>query len=198
MSTNFYKDVAQRATTKFRNHTAKLQDLGDVKILDWRNKDGGSVYAIRYLFDDKYCNLTVTGDCGTLIATNFDNMKYEKVSDFFGNYDYFASKVKAMNGGPYVFDRYDALEDAAEMLRLKDPSEELFEAAMEELSDISLFEGEKFILTNNSWNELEHVELVDSNFWEWLPRCGKRVSPAVIYILTGLEMSIKQLVGSRK
>ena len=189
---SIYQDVVLRATMKFQDHVARLQDLGDVKILEWKNKDGGSVYAIRYLFDEKNCSLTVTGDCGTLVAENFDNMTFEKVSGFFGNYEYFASKVKAMRGGPYEFDRDNALEDAAEMLRYTNPSDELFEEAIKEIEDIPTEDG-KFILTNNSWDELDHVRMIDPNFWSWLPRCGKRISPAVIYIIIGLELAMKQL-----
>ena len=183
----------ENALKKFQNHVAELQDLGDVKIITWKNADGSSAYSIRYLFDEKICTLLITGDCGTLTAVNFDNMVFDRISDFFGSYEYFASKVVAMkNGGPYAYNRTLALEQAKEYLSLHEPEKEALDAAMKTLEDLD-FSDEKGFLDDG--RSLSDVRSVDQNYWEWIGKCGKHINTSVIYMLTGLELAVKQLKG---
>lgn len=75
----------------FKNHIAKFTDYGNIKILDFKNPNS-SEYRIRFLFEEDYCRLHISGDLGELIATNYSNMTYEKFSGFVNDVDYFKEK----------------------------------------------------------------------------------------------------------
>lgn len=65
----------------FKNHEAKFIDYGNIKILDFKNPSS-SHYRIRFMFEEDYCKLHISGNLGELIATNYNNMTFEKFSDF--------------------------------------------------------------------------------------------------------------------
>lgn len=67
----------ERAKRNFRNHVATFTDYGNIKMLDFKRPDSNE-YRIRFLFEEDYCRLHISGDLGALIATNFMNMTYEK------------------------------------------------------------------------------------------------------------------------
>ena len=57
----------------FKNHVATFTDYGNIKILDFQ-EPGKSHYRIRFLFEEDYYRLHISGDLGELIATNYINM----------------------------------------------------------------------------------------------------------------------------
>jgi len=57
----------------FKNHVATFTDYGNIKILDFQ-EPGKSHYRIRFLFEEDYYRLHISGDLGELIATNYNNM----------------------------------------------------------------------------------------------------------------------------
>ena len=98
----------------FKNHKAVLTDYGNIKILDFKNPDS-SHYRIRFLFEEDYCRLHISGDLGELVATNYSNMTYGKFSDFVNNVDYFKEKIDCNNRKLYVYDENQAREELLEM-----------------------------------------------------------------------------------
>lgn len=98
----------------FKNHIAKLTNYGNIKILDFKNPNS-SEYRIRFLFEEDYCRLHISGDLGELIATNYSNMTYEKFSDFVNNVDYFKEKIDCNNRKLYVYDEDQAMKELLEM-----------------------------------------------------------------------------------
>ena len=68
----------------FKNHIASFTDYGNIKILDFRNPESVE-YRIRFLFEEDYCRLHISGDLGELIACNYNNMPYEGFADFVNN-----------------------------------------------------------------------------------------------------------------
>lgn len=93
----------------FENHEATFQDLGNIKILDF--KEPGSInYMIRFLFEEDYCCLHISGDLGHLIATNYNNMTYEGFSDFVHNPGYFSQKIRCMDRERFNWDYNLAVE----------------------------------------------------------------------------------------
>ena len=98
----------------FKNHIAKFTDYGNIKILDFKNPNS-SDYRIRFLFEEDYCRLHISGDLGELIATNYSNMTYGKFSDFVNNVDYFKEKIDCNNRKLYVYDEDQAREELLEM-----------------------------------------------------------------------------------
>jgi hypothetical protein len=94
----------------FENHEATFQDLGNIKILDFK-QPGSNHYRIRFLFEEDYYRLHISGDLGHLIATNFKNMTYEGFSDFVHNPSYFSRKINCMDRDRYSYDQYLAANE---------------------------------------------------------------------------------------
>lgn len=94
----------------FENHEATFQDLGNIKILDFK-EPGSNHYRIRFLFEEDYYRLHISGDLGHLIATNYKNMTYEGFRDFVHNPGYFATKIDCMDRDRFVWDYNLALEE---------------------------------------------------------------------------------------
>ena len=103
----------------FKNHIAKFTDYGNIKILDFKNPNS-SDYRIRFLFEEDYCRLHISGDLGELIATNYSNMTYERFSDFVNDIDYFKEKIDCNNRKLYVYDEDQAREELLEMAEKHD------------------------------------------------------------------------------
>ena len=67
------KEWLERQKENFKKHKANLMDYGNIKVLDFKNPDSNE-YRIRFLFEEDYCRLHITGDLGSLIACNFYNI----------------------------------------------------------------------------------------------------------------------------
>ena len=99
----------------FKNHVAKFTDYGNIKILDFVNLNS-SHYRIRFLFEEDYCKLHISGDLGELIATNYSNMTYEKFSDFVNDIGYFEGKIDCHSRKIYLYNEEDAKEDIKDII----------------------------------------------------------------------------------
>ena len=66
---------------KFKDHKATFTDYGNIKILDFK-KPNSTEYRIRFLFEEDYCRLHISGDLGQLVATNYRNMCWNGFNDF--------------------------------------------------------------------------------------------------------------------
>lgn len=106
----------ERAKRCFKNHKATLTDYGNIKILDFKNPES-SEYRIRFLFEEDYCRLHISGDLGELIATNYNNMTYEKFArDFVNNVGYFEEKIDCHSRDLYVYDEDDVKKDLKKII----------------------------------------------------------------------------------
>lgn len=105
----------ERQKEHFKNHIATFTDYGNIKILDFKEPNT-SHYRIRFLFEEDYCRLHISGDLGELISTNYNNMTYEKFSDFVNNVDYFRGKIDCHSRNIYTYDEDDAKCDIKELL----------------------------------------------------------------------------------
>lgn len=99
----------------FKDHVAAFTDYGNIKILDFKNPNS-SHYRIRFLFEEDYYRLHISGDLGELMASNCYNMTYEKFSDFVNNIGYFESKIDCHSRKIYVYDEDVAKEDLKKYL----------------------------------------------------------------------------------
>lgn len=101
----------------FKNHIATFNDYGNIKIIDFKKPDSIE-YRIRFIFEDDYYRLHISGDVGELIAINYYNMTYD---DFIENYVndsyYFEEKIKCMNRGIYFYDIEKAKEDILNLFK---------------------------------------------------------------------------------
>lgn len=103
----------------FKEHVATFTDYGNIKILDFKKPDS-SEYRIRFLFEEDYCRLHISGDLGDLIASNYNNMVYEKFSDFVNDVEYFESKIDCHNRKIHVYDEDQAREELLETAKKHD------------------------------------------------------------------------------
>lgn len=110
----------------FKNHVAKFTDYGNIKIVDFKRPDSNE-YRIRFLFEEDYYKLHISGDLGVLIATNYYNMTFEGFSDFVNNVGYFRKKVDCHDRPFYVYDYDDAKKDLKELLEEWDMMEEILQ-----------------------------------------------------------------------
>lgn len=136
----------------FKNHVAALSDYGNIKVLDFKNP-GSSNYQIRFIFEEDYCRLHISGDLGYLSAFNPDNMTYEGFSDFIDNIDYFKEKIVSHDRPIYKYDYDKALKDLKNLFYEyevedkiieypdEDHDEQLESAAKECLKDFSRHTG---------------------------------------------------------
>lgn len=111
---------------RFVNHVAKFTDYGNIKIVDFKMPDSGE-YRIRFLFEEDYCRLHISGDLGELIATNYNNMTFKGFSDFVNNIGYFKEKIDCHNRRIYTYDSGDAKKDLKELLEEWDMMEEVLQ-----------------------------------------------------------------------
>lgn len=103
----------------FKNHIVTFTDYGNIKILDFKDPNS-SAYRIRFLFEEDYCRLHISGDLGELIASNYKNMVYEKFSDFVNNVGYFETKIDCHNRNIYYYDEDKARKELLEMAEKDD------------------------------------------------------------------------------
>ena len=69
------------------------------------------------MFEEDYCRLHISGDLGELIASNYNNMTYEKFSDFVNDVGYFEQKIDCHNRPIYTYDEDKAREELLKMAK---------------------------------------------------------------------------------
>ena len=106
----------EKEKENFKNHIAKLTDYGNIKILDFKRPDS-SHYRIRFLFEEDYCRLHISGDLGELVATNYKNMTFDGFTDFVNNTGYFEEKINCHSRAIYFYDEDLARETLAEQIK---------------------------------------------------------------------------------
>lgn len=106
----------ERQKNNFKDHVATFTDYGNIKVLDFK-KPGSSHYRIRFLFEEDYCRLHISGDLGELIAVNYNNMTYDCFSDFVNDVGYFESKVVCHSRDLYYYDEDKARKEIVELLK---------------------------------------------------------------------------------
>lgn len=109
----------EKQKENFKNHVAKFNDYGNIKIIDFKAPDTNN-YRIRFLFEEDYCRLHISGDLGELIATNYNNMTYEKFSDFVNNIGYFEEKIDCHSRSIYFYDEIKARLDLKKYIEEND------------------------------------------------------------------------------
>lgn len=114
----------ERQKENFKNHIAKLTDYGNIKILDFKEPDTSN-YRIRFIFEEDYCRLHISGDLGELQATNYNNMTYEGFKDYVDNIGYFEEKIDCHSRSIYTYDEAKAKEDLMKYIEEYDYKEEI-------------------------------------------------------------------------
>lgn len=99
----------EKLRKKFQNHEAKLTDYGNIKILDFKNPESNE-YRIRFLFEEDYYKLHISGDLGELTASNYKNMCYDDFDTFVNDSGYFEEKIDCHSRALYTYNEKLAKE----------------------------------------------------------------------------------------
>lgn len=188
----------ERQMENFKNHIATFTDYGNIKILDFANPNS-SHYRIRFLFEEDYCRLHISGDLGELIATNYNNMTFNKFTDFVNNTGYFEEKVDCHNRAFYYYDEDVARQELKEKFEeyewlsytdkydWKHDDEKRLEYILDDiLSDFSDDTG----LGSKGYEELSEF---DSDYWEWAYDLGKKNTGILDLYMLAFKLAMEQL-----
>ena len=178
----------------FESHIATFMDYGNIKILDFKRPDS-ITYRIRFLFEEDYYRLHISGDLGELIAANYKNMTYEEFGDFVHNPGHFEEKIITHNRPIYKYDYDLAREELEKRLAEYDfipdfdfeDEEELREEKIEEiLDDFDDLRG----IGSKGFAALSEL---DSDCWDYIRDIGKYETGILELYLMAFELAKKQL-----
>lgn len=182
----------------FKNHEAKFTDYGNIKILDFKNPSD-SYYRIRFLFEEDYCKLHISGDLGELTATNFKNMTFEKFNDFVNNVGYFTSKIDCLSRDIFYYDECKARNDLKELIEEYDVEENFmfdrfdFETLDDVIDDILIDFDEEHGIGNKGYEELSKVFDDAYDVWEVASNVGKESTGILDLYMLAFKLAIQQL-----
>ena len=94
----------EKQKENFKDHIATLRKYDNITILDFENPDCIN-YRIRFLFEEDRCVLHISGDLGSLTASNFNNMCYEHFEDYVQNPGYFVNE-STVDGPTFTSKRF--------------------------------------------------------------------------------------------
>lgn len=179
---------------RFKDHIATFTDYGNIKILDFKNPET-SEYRIRFMFEEDYCRLHITGDLGDLIASNYNNMTYDKFSDFVNNAGYFEEKIDCMSRHIYFYDRDKAVDDLKKLIEEYQCADELMENTYNRNIDDAIddvlenFDGDRGI----SEKGYEIMDNCICDFWEEARYIGRDRTGILELYLLAFKLATQQL-----
>lgn len=183
----------------FKNHIATFTDYGNIKILDFKAPNT-SIYRIRFLFEEDYCRLHISGDLGELTASNYNNMTYEGFSNYVNNVDYFKEKINCLSRSIYVYDYEKALEelrqraaDEGDWLEISDryDYETNDEVRLESIIDDILDDFSES--TGISGDGCEALEEINPDAWEFAYDIGKTETGILDLYMLAFKLAQEQL-----
>lgn len=188
----------ERQREYFKNHIAKFADYGNIKILDFKEPDTPH-YRIRFMFEEDYCKLHISGDLGELIATNYNNMTYKGFKDFVYNTEYFEEKIDCLSRRIYRYDEAKAKQDLLELIEERDLKEELRQeyyrkTEEESINDViddilSDFNDDTGVGSNGYSVASEYID----DFWEDAEYIGREETGILSLYMLAFELATKQL-----
>lgn len=175
-----FDEFKVKAQEKFKNHVATMKDLGEVKILNWRNPECG-FYAMQFMIQGGH--LFVTGDFYNATYSWSCPVDFEALRTY--NLDYFYSKINFLNHSCLCeWDDKKAIDALERSLDDLDFSEEFKKEILSDASDRANSEYEWVSFLHN------HQHLVDDECS--LYSAGNTMPQLVKYHFLGLQMSIEQ------
>lgn len=179
----------EEQTKRFKDHVAKFTDYGNIKILDFQ-RPGSNEYRIRFLFQEDFCRLHISGDLGELTATNYRNMNYEDFGpDFSKNPCYFEEKIDCHERPLYTYDEDKARKYIEELFKENELSlpdryyfgNEDYEAFEDFIDDVlDNFDDDKG-MSPEGYRVLSEV---DNDAWEYASKIGReRTGIIELYLL---------------
>lgn len=188
----------ERQRENFKNHIATFTDHGNIKILDFKAPDTSN-YRIRFLFEEDYCKLHISGDLGELTATNYNNMTYDGFKAFTHNTGYFEEKIDCLSRKIYSYDENKAKQDLLELIEDYDLREELGQVNSWETEEESINDVIDDILLDFNDNTGIGSEGYDSasehiiDFWENAEYIGREETGILDLYMLAFELATEQL-----
>ena len=196
----------EKQKERFKNHIAKFFDYGNIKILDFK-APGTSNYRIRFLFEEDYYRLHISGDLGELVATNYNNMCWNEFEDFINNPEYFEEKIDCCSSPLHEYDYDLACKQMSELIekyeikeRIKDEcafeSEEAFNAEFNKwIGDVL----SDFTKTNGiGWEGYEAGSRFIDDFWEDCKIIGKKPTGVIDRYMLAFKLAKAQVLAQQK
>lgn len=187
----------ERQMENFKNHIAIFTDYGNIKILDFKNPES-SHYRIRFLFEEDYCRLHISGDLGELTATNYYNMTFDKFTDFVNDTGYFREKIDCHSRPIWYYDK-----DVAREQLVKHIEEYYLLDAYEPYSSMTDEEKLEDVLYDIMYNfddikgiskeGFEKLSELDSDSWEWAYDLGKKETGILDLYMLAFKLATEQL-----
>ena len=182
---------------KFKGHVAKFTDLGNIKILDFKNPDSGE-YRIRFLFEEDHHMLHISGDLGELIAYNDCNMTYEHFGDFVNDIGYFTEKILCHSRPLYFYEKRQAKKELMEYLKEAtglEENEHFFLSpcySLEERVDeiMELYSDDGFCSSDNAYQLISEI---DTDCFEYIKELGKEKSGILELYMLAFKLASEQL-----
>lgn len=188
------KDFIERQKEHFKEHVAKFTDYGNIKILDFK-KPNSSHYRIRFLFEEDYCRLHISGDLGELIATNYNNMTWEGFSDFLDNRGYFEGKIDCHNRAIYYYDFEKAKKDLKEKLDWWSPISDFDFETPEEIKAEKIDEILEDFYEETGIGSAGYATLseIDPDCFEYISYIGREETGILELYMLAFKLATKQL-----
>lgn len=183
---------------RFKDHIATFTDYGNIKILDFK-KPESCEYRIRFMFEEDYCRLHITGDLGDLIASNYSNMTYDKFSDFVNNAGYFEEKIDCMSRSVYFYDRDKAVTDLKKLIEEHLIADELMEITYNSNIENAIDDVLENFDDNRGISE-KGYEIMDKcicDFWEEAKYIGRDRTGIIEVYLLAFKLATQQLKQSQ-
>ena len=179
----------------FKNHIATFSDYGNIKIIDFANPESCH-YRIRFIFEEDFYRLHISGDLGELIATNYRNMCYRDFADnFMHNTEYFMAKVNCHNRPFYEYDYEKAKEDLNKRFEDYDFILKFDFETEEELKEEKIDE----ILKDFDWRTglgskaYDIFSEIDEDCFEWSDLIGREETDIIEIYMLAFELAQEQL-----
>lgn len=182
----------ERILKEFKNHKATLQDLGEIKILDFK-KTKSETWHIRYLFDESQYTLHISGTAGSLVAKNYSNMTLDKFHEFTSSDVYYFIEKVVCHSKPFEYYDIDKMIERIEEIAndnacVKARIKERYETMHSLQAYIAEYVDEKGL--DEYWrDELEEVYINPDEIEE--VSLVKTAYPEIY--LRAFEMAVKQL-----
>lgn len=186
----------------FKDHIATFTDYGTVKIVDFK-KPKSNEYRIRFLFEEDYCRLHISGDLGDLTASNYNNMTYEGFKHYVNNISYFEEKIDCHSRDIYKYNEDVAREGLIKLIEEQDYADKILEErswcenkeeAIEDfLNDVlEDFSEESGI----GYRGYDVADKIIYDFWEDAQYLGKQLTGILDLYMLAFKLAMQQIVSN--
>ncbi|OGV36997.1 MAG: hypothetical protein A2020_16480 [Lentisphaerae bacterium GWF2_45_14] len=182
-----YEEFRMKVKKNFENHVATMKDLGEVKILEWRNPKS-CIYAMQFMIRDGH--LFVTGDCRNAIYSWGNPVNFEFLRTC--SLNYFYEKLNSLDSHrPREWDDEKAMEALRENLEYSEYDDEDKEEILKDASGSCFSENEwtAFMYKHDEFSTDDKASLYSA---------GNTLPTLVKYHLAGLHLAIAQLSEKEK